>query len=393
MSADPRGYAATGLLFFALVAAFVVRRFETEGRGDRVALALTGAAVVGLGAAAALPRGTVGLATAAIVVAPFTWGALVLLGRRWLPESRAPLAFLLSAAVISWALGGARVGSRESQWGEVASLSPGWAEAHHARIALAEASGSTQEIESRGEACHRVLPEDGLCARIVAVKAERAGDCARAIDAARVGLRARPRDGALLALSARCVRRGSRSDDEALALARSALEQSPTDEGARVALATVLSRRGAHAEAARVLREGPGVRGAEGLLLLGQSALAAEQEPVAREALERLIAREPGHAEGQYLLAAIEHRAGRFNRAREGYLRALAADRGHFFARYNLARLLLSAGVLQESLHHAQRLLEQSARDPRVRELARDIQRQIVAATNPNDAGAPVRVE
>lgn len=84
----------------------------------------------------------------------------------------------------------------------------------------------------------------------------------------------------------------------------------------------------------------------------------------------------------------VEHRGGHFNAARDNYLRALQYDPAHFSARFNLARLLLSAGVVQEALHHAQRLLEQNARDPRVRQLARDIQSQMAIAEQP-DAAAP----
>ena len=76
-SGDPRGYAAAGLLFFALVAALIVRRVETHGRGDRVALALTGGSPLPLAPAALLPRAPVALSTAAGLVPPLRWGGPV----------------------------------------------------------------------------------------------------------------------------------------------------------------------------------------------------------------------------------------------------------------------------------------------------------------------------
>jgi Flp pilus assembly protein TadD len=392
VSGDLRGYAAAGLLFFALLAALVVRRIETAGKRDPIALSLIAGAACSLVAAAVLPRGTVGLSIATLVVAPFVWAALWLGGRRWLPGSRAPVAFLVCAAAISWVLGGGRALSRERQWREAVDASPRWTVAHHALLSLAEGRGAPErERAVLAEACLAQCPTDARCARYVAVAKERAGDCVLALDAARVALRANANDRALLALASRCVRLGTRTDDETLALARRALSAAPADESARVTVATVLERRGDTAGALAVLRDGPPLQGADAVLLLARTALAARDEVVARAALERRLASASEDVEARYLLGGIEHREGHFNRARENYLRALAADPTHFFARYNLARLLLSAGVLQEALRHAQRLLEQNARDPRVRDLARDIQGQIAASeaavAGPSDGG------
>jgi tetratricopeptide (TPR) repeat protein len=382
---DSRGVAAGGLIFFALVAALLVRRVELVGRRDPLSITVATTALVSLALSAGLPRGTIPLATGAVIVAPLLWGCAWIALRRWAPTSKAPGFFLLCVVLISWALGGRRVLERERVWDEVLVLDGRWAVAHHARIDLAAArNADARARDALAERCFSLCPQDVRCASLATAARVRAEDCARVIEAARVALRASS-DRASLEAAVRCADTLARSDDESLAWARRAVAEQRSDEALRRMLAAMLERRGDRTGAFEALRAGGELRSADGVVTMARLAIERGDDAAARAAIESLLQREPAHVEARFMRAWIEHRAGRFNPARENYLRALQGDPSHFAARYNLARLLLSAGVAQEALRHAQRLLETHARDPRVRQLARDIQGAMAQA---DDAGA-----
>lgn len=388
LGADPRPYAAAGLLFFALIAAFVVRRFEVRGRRDAVAVWLVALCLLSFALALVLPRHTFPLAMGTLLVAPALWGALLVAIRQRTPSSNAPLFFALCVAVISWLLGASRLSTRERIWQETLAINPRWSVAHHALLELAVARGAdAREQDAIAERCFTVLLGDQRCASLAVLARSREGDCVRALEAARVALRGSV-EPSVLAASARCVDSLRKSDDESLTIVRRASEVLPRDEQLRRALANTLERRGDRDGALAVLRQGGEWQSAEVQLSIARLSIERGDEATARRVIDAVIERDPTHAEARFMRGWLEHRAGHFNAARDNYLRALQQQPSHFAARFNLARLLLSAGVVQESLHHAQRLLEQDARDPRVRQLARDIQSQM-ALMEQADASAP----
>lgn len=387
LSADPRPFAAVGLVFFALIAALVVRRVEVRGRRDGLSALLVIGSVVSVVLALVLPRATLPLALGAWAVAPFVWAALVVAVRQRTSESKAPTFFVVCVAAISWVLGASRVSNRERVWQETLAMNPRWGVAHHALLDVALARGAdVRERDAIAERCLTAVVDDPRCASLAVLARSRGGDCVRALEASRVALRGTA-DSTVVVAAARCVDSLRKSDDESLALARRAVSAQPRDESLRRALAALLERRGDRDGAIAALQLGGEPQSAEARLILARLSLERGDEAAARRAIDAVISGDPTNAEARFMRGWVEHRAGHFNVARENYLRALQQDPSHFSARFNLARLLLAAGVVQESLHHAQRLLEQNARDPRVRQLARDIQSQIALAEQP-DGGA-----
>lgn len=386
LSADPRSYAAAGLIFFALLAAWIVRRVETVGRRDPVAALLALSAIVSLVASAALPRGSWPLSLGALVLAPFVWATLLVAIRKASAASRAPTFFVVCVALISWTLGAKRLTDRERVWTEIAASNDRWPIAARALLSLARARhAAPRELDALAERCHSADAADLECAALVADARAREGDCVRALDAAQSALAASP-SAALLGTVGRCIDALRKGDDASAALMRRAVVANPNDQALRRALATMQERRGERDAALATLRAGPTLTDGEAIITLARLSIERGDDAGARAALDGLLAREPAHVEGRFTRGWIEHRAGHFNAARDNYLRALQADPTHFSARFNLARMLLSAGVTAEALHHAQRLLEQNARDPRVRQLARDIQSQVAQSESP-DAG------
>ncbi|MGG6463278.1 tetratricopeptide repeat protein [Solilutibacter silvestris] len=82
----------------------------------------------------------------------------------------------------------------------------------------------------------------------------------------------------------------------------------------------------------------------EELLRLSLDAMSSDRDADAMMMLKTLLEREPGDANGQYLLAALHAQIGMMDRAEEGFRKAVALAPGMVMARFQLGQLLLVKG-------------------------------------------------
>lgn len=87
----------------------------------------------------------------------------------------------------------------------------------------------------------------------------------------------------------------------------------------------------------------------EELLRLSLGAMNAGRDADALVMLKTLLAREPGHAHAQYLLAAQHAQLGMLDRAEEGFRKLLATGAELPPARFQFSQLLLMKGAGQEA--------------------------------------------
>jgi Flp pilus assembly protein TadD len=364
--ARPAGDAAmaqlmVGWLGLTLLVVVCVRALERARLRSPVAwlatLAVIAAGVTGY----LLPRGDLPLGYGVRWMGPLVWITLLAALRRFAPASwkNAAVVGWAMLAVVTTALSVGRLRSPEAMWRSVVARRPDHAEA---QVALARIVGRQRDGAARAMAvldeCVRRAPRARPCWTERARLRVDAGEFMRAgLDSQRA-LAIDDDDAASAVLRAVALTRMQPVPPEAEAAARRALELSPDEPRAVLALAMALDAKGdaegARTALGRVLGRTPSL---DARLLETSLALRAPDVPAARRAAMAAIALGPDDPRATYNLGVVAQREGRYNEAREAYLKTLRREARNYAARYNLAVLTKDAGVTGEARHHLEALL------------------------------------
>jgi tetratricopeptide (TPR) repeat protein len=352
---------AVGWLGLTLLVVLCSRALErSRGRSLLAALAtvtLLAAAVT----AWRLPGGELPLGYGVRWVGPMVWATLLVAARRLAPASwkNAVTLGVAMLAAVTGALSFARLRTPEAMWRSVVARRPDHAEAQVvlSRIVGRGADGAARATASL-DRCVRMSPRSRPCWTERAQRRMDARDFAGASQDALRALAIDDDDVRSAVLRASALTRLQPIPAEAEGAARRAVELSPDDPRATLALALALDAKGDAAGATAALRRSMGIAPTlDGRLLETSVALRAGDVAAARTAARAAAALAPDDARATYNVGVVAQREGRYNEAREAYLRTLRGDPRNYAARLNLAVLTRDAGATDEARHHLEVLL------------------------------------
>jgi tetratricopeptide (TPR) repeat protein len=339
-TSKPLAWAVAATMVFAVVASLV---FD----GDRGPLA----------------RGT-------WLVAPLAWASIALFTREaFLPRARRLAVIAVAAvAMLSLAIGAARLGSRDALWKQAFAADPS---NESAALAVADSLRGRGDLDSAYDTesgCVRARPDSCRCEEAADADAidlgkyvyaraslERASSCPRT--PRQVGMMAE----ALIGTNA--IREGIRQ-------AEIALSSNPTEPHAAYARAWGTMLKGYPADAKGFAEQAVALqRGLPAHLLLGLIEYQLADFDKAAVQFQAALNDDPNSVQANYDTALLAQRRNNYHDAREGYLKTIRLDPTFADAQYNLILLTFNAGVLAEAQHRFEEMATQCPTDRRLASL------------------------